>query len=138
MSLMKKLISTRYNPGVHNTALLVLRLGFGILLLHHGYLKLINFEQTQGFMINSLGIGKQATASLVIFAELICSAFIILGLFTRLACFPIIILLLVIIFKVGHADFFGKDEMAALYLIPFIALLFSGPGKISIDNLISK
>ena len=135
---MKKLFSTRYNAGAYNTALLVLRLGFGILLAHHGYLKLSNFQQTESFMADFMGIGKSASTALVIFAELFCGSLVILGLFTRLACVPIIIMFLFIIFKMGHADFFGKEELPTAYLIPFIALLFTGAGKFSIDNMISK
>ena len=135
---MKKLFSTRYNAGAYNTALLVLRLGFGILLAHHGYLKLSNFQQTESFMADFMGIGKSASTALFIFAELFCGSLVILGLFTRLACVPIIIMFLFIIFKMGHADFFGKEELPTAYIIPFIALLFTGAGKFSIDNMISK
>jgi putative oxidoreductase len=135
---MRKLFSTRYNAGAYNTALLVLRLGFGILLTHHGYLKLSNFHQTESFMPDIMGLSKSIAAGLVVFAELFCGFLIILGLFTRLACIPIIIMLLFIIFKTGHADFFGKEELPTAYIIPFIALLFTGAGKISIDNMISK
>ncbi|HEY8689431.1 MAG TPA: DoxX family protein [Chitinophagaceae bacterium] len=135
---MRKLFSTRYNAGTHNTALLVLRLGLGMLLAHHGYLKLSDFHQTESFMPDIMGLPKSMVAGLVIFAELFCGILIILGMFTRLACIPIIIMFLVIIFKVGHADFFGKEELPTAYIIPFIALLFSGAGKISIDNMISK
>lgn len=135
---MRKLFSTRYNAGAFNTALLVLRLGFGILLAHHGYGKLSNFHQTESFMPDLMGVPKSMAAGLVVFAELFCGIFIILGLFTRLACIPIIILFAVIIFKVGHADFFGKEELPTAYIIPFIALLFTGAGKISVDNMISK
>lgn len=135
---MRKLFSTRYNAGAYNTALLVLRLGFGILLTHHGYLKLSNFQQTESFMPEIMGISKSMAAGLVIFAELACGILVILGLFTRLACMPIIIMFLIIIFKTGHADFFGKEELPTAYIIPFIAFLFTGAGKISIDNMISK
>jgi uncharacterized membrane protein YphA (DoxX/SURF4 family) len=30
----------------------------------------------------------------------------------------------------------GSKEPALLYLIPFLALIFTGPGRISIDELI--
>ena len=135
---MRKLFSTRYNPGAYNTALLVLRLGFGILLAHHGYQKFSNFHQTAGFMPEFMGLGKSVIAGLVIFAELFCGIFIILGLFTRLACIPIIILFCVIIFKITGADYFGKSELPTAYIIPFIALLFTGAGKFSVDHMISK
>ena len=135
---MRKLFSTKYNAGAYSIALLILRLGFGILIAHHGYLKFSNFQQTEGFMQDFLGLGKSITTGLVIFAELFCGILVILGLFTRLACIPIIIMFIVIIFKIGHADFFGKEELPTAYIIPFIALLFTGAGKVSIDNMISK
>ena len=135
---MKKLFSTRYNAGSFNTALLVLRLGFGILMAHHGYQKFSNFHQTEGFMMNFMGIGKSASTALVVFAELFCSILIILGLFTRLACIPLIILCCVIVFKATGSDFFGKSEIGVLYLTTFVALLFTGAGKISVDHMISK
>lgn len=135
---MRKLFSTRYNAGAFNTALLVLRLGFGILLIHHGYEKFSNFHQTEGFMMNFMGIGKSTSTALVIFAEFFCAGLVILGLFTRLACIPIIILFIVIIFKATNADFFGKSELPVAYLTGSLAILFAGAGRISVDNMISK
>ncbi len=135
---MRKLFSTRYNAGAYNTALLVLRLGVGILMAHHGYEKFSNFHQTEGFMMNFMGIGKSATTALVIFAELFCSVLLILGLFTRLASIPLIILSCVILFQVSHADYFGKGEIITLFLTSYVALLLTGAGKISVDHMISK
>ena len=135
---MAKLFSTRYNPGAHNVALLFLRLGFGILMAYHGYQKISHFQQTEGFMMDFMGMGKSVTTGLVIFAELFCSILLIIGLFTRLACVPLIILTVVIVFKATNADFFGKAELPTLYLTAFVALLFTGAGKWSVDNMISK
>ena len=89
-------------------------------------------------MMDFMGLGKSTSTALVIFAELACGILVILGLFTRLACIPIIILFVVIIFKAGNADFFGKQELPTAYIIPFIALLFTGAGRISVDHMISK
>jgi len=135
---MRKLFSTRYNPGAYNMALLILRLGFGILMAYHGYQKFTHFHQTEGFMMNFMGMGKSVTTSLVIFAELFCSILVILGLFTRLACIPLVILTLVIVFKAMNGDIFGKAEVGFLYLLTFTSLLFTGAGRISVDHLISK
>ncbi|MDQ6758065.1 MAG: DoxX family protein [Bacteroidota bacterium] len=135
---MRKLFSTRYNAGAFNTALLILRLGFGILLAHHGYLKFLNFQQTEGFMMDFMGLGKSTTTCLVIFTELFCAILVIIGLFTRLACIPIIFLFIIIIFKATGPDFFGKSELPELYLAGFLAILLAGPGKASVDNMISK
>ena len=135
---MAKIFSTRYHAGGFNTGLLVLRLGMGILLAHHGYDKLIHFNTFKPMFTNFMGIGQSASLSLAIFAEFFCSLFVIIGLFTRLACIPIIILLCVIIFKVTGQDYFGKAEAATLYLSGFLAILFAGPGRASVDSMISK
>lgn len=135
---MKKLLSTKYNPTAHSVGLLLLRLGIGILLAHHGYGKFEHYNEMKPSFMSILGLSPSITLALVIFSELFCSVLVILGLFTRIACIPIIIMFLVIIFKIGHADFFAKDELPSAYIIPFIALLFTGPGKGSIDNMISR
>ncbi len=135
---MRKIFSTKYNAGAFSFGLLILRLGGGLLMAKHGYDKLMNFNAIQSKFMSFMGLSPSMTLGLVIFAELVCALFLVIGLFTRLACIPLIILFVVIIFQVGTADFFGKEELPALYLASFIAILFTGPGKISLDNMISK
>ena len=135
---MKKLLSTKYSAGAFNTAMLLLRLGFGILMMMHGYQKLVNFGSLQHSFMNFLGMGSTISLALVVFAEFFCSLFIILGLFTRAATIPLIIAMLVVIFKVNNSDVFLKNENAPLYLVGFLILLLLGPGKISVDSMTGK
>lgn len=135
---MKKLLSTKYSAGAFNTAMLLLRLGFGILMMMHGYQKLVNFGSLQHSFMNFLGMGSTLSLALVVFAEFFCSLFIILGLFTRAATIPLIIAMLVVIFKVNNSDVFLKNENAPLYLVGFLILLSLGPGKISVDSMTGK
>lgn len=135
---MKKLFSAKHTDGAFNTAMLVLRLGLGILMINHGYDKLVHFGKYQGEFMNFMGIGQTMSLALVVFAEFFCSLFLILGLFTRLATIPLIITMCVALFKAHNAHFFTDGEMAALYLIGYIALLFTGPGKVSVDGMIGK
>ena len=135
---MKKLLSTKYSAGAFTTAMLVLRLGLGVLMLMHGYDKLVHFAKYQPDFMNFLGIGKTMSLALVVFAEFFCSVFLILGLFTRLATIPLIIVASVIVFKVFHGDVFGDGEQGALYLIGYIVLLLLGPGRASMDSMIGK
>ena len=135
---MKKLLSTKYSAGAFTTAMLVLRLGLGVLMLMHGYDKLVHFAKYQNEFMNFLGIGKTMSLALVVFAEFFCSVFLILGLFTRLATIPLIIVASVIVFKVFHGDVFGDGEQGALYLIGYIVLLLLGPGRASMDSMIGK
>lgn len=131
-------MSTKYSAGAFNAAMLILRLGSGVLMMNHGYGKLMKFSTLQHKFMNFLGLGSTITLSLVIFAEFFCALFIILGLFTRLAVIPLIIVMAVALFKAHNSEFFGDGEMAALYLAAYLALLFVGPGKISVDSMIGK
>ncbi|MES2892157.1 MAG: DoxX family protein [Bacteroidota bacterium] len=135
---MKKLLSTKYSAGAFNAAMLVLRLGVGVLMMNHGYDKLVHFGSRHNKFMNFLGMGSSISLALVIFAEFFCSLFIILGLFTRLAVIPLIIVMGVALFKAHNAQFFGDGEMAAVYLAGYITLLLLGPGRVSVDSMVGK
>ena len=135
---MRKFFSVSYPQGAFDFAMLVLRIAAGGLMVKHGYDKLIHFDGTASHMMNFMGIGKQASAALVIFAEFFCSILLIIGLFTRLACIPLIVTMAVALFIAQKGDFFGEGQVAALFLVTFIVLLFTGPGRASADKLISK
>ncbi|MBL7703001.1 MAG: DoxX family protein [Ferruginibacter sp.] len=135
---MKKLLSTKYSAGAFNAAMLVLRLGLGILMMHAGYNKLVNFGEMQHKFINFMGMGTTASLALVVFAEFFCSLFLILGLFTRLAAIPLIITMCVALFKAHNGEVFGDGQTATLYLTGYIVLLLVGPGRVSVDSMISK
>ena len=135
---MSKLLSTKYSTGAFNLGMLVLRLGIGILLAARGFEKLQHFSTIQPRFINFMGLGQTVSLSLVIFAEFFCSIFLILGLFTRLACIPILITMSVIIIMINHGNVFGNDNLPALFFAATLALLFCGPGKISLDGMIGK
>lgn len=135
---MKKLFSTRYSDKSVSFALLLLRLSLGGLMIPNGYQKLINFAAKSSGFTDPLHIGGPASMSLTIFAEFFCATFILLGLMTRVACIPLIISTSVAVFYSHHGQVFGDGEYAALYLFGYLALLFTGPGKISMDRLIGK
>ena len=135
---MKKLFSANYSAGAFNTAMLLLRFSFGIMMMMHGYDKLTHFSDYQSKFMNFMGIGTSASLALVVFAEFFCSLFLILGLFTRLAAIPLIIVTCVIVFKVNNGNVFGDGQTAALYLTGYLVLLFVGPGKVSVDSMIGK
>ena len=135
---MKKLLSTKYSAGAFSTAIFILRITVGALMLNHGYNKLIHFADMEPKFINFLGLGNSASLSLVIFAEFFCSVFLMLGLFTRLATIPLIITMVVAVWKAHHFEVFVDGEKAALYLGAYITLLLVGPGKASLDSMMGK
>ena len=136
---MKKLFSTGVSDNALSFALLVLRIGSGsLMMINHGLDKLMHFAQKAPRFADPFHIGSTTSLSMVVFAEFFCAAFIILGLFTRLATIPLIIAMSVALFFAHKGEFFGKGESAGLFLVCFIALLFTGPGKVSLDRFVGK
>ena len=135
---MKKLLSIRYTTSAFTLAMLILRVGAGILMMNHGYDKLVNFEKYSSQFMNFLGMSCTVSLALVIFAEFFCSIFLVLGLFTRLAVIPLIIDVSVAVLKAHNVDIFGEGELPSLFFLIFVTILLIGPGKISVDGMINK
>jgi putative oxidoreductase len=135
---MKKLLSTGYNAYAFNLALFILRVGAGLLMIHHGYDKLVNFEQKAPNFMHFLGMGSAFSLGLAVFAEFFCSIFVMLGLFTRFACVFLLISTFVAVSNAHKYDIFGKGEHASLFFIIFLAIMIIGPGRISVDGMMNK
>lgn len=108
------------------------------MMMGHGITKLTHFSEIAPKFMDFMGIGTQTSLGLAVFAEFFCAFFVVLGLFTRLAVIPLIFLFLVIVIKVKEFDIFDTAQLPFILLAGFTAILFMGPGKISIDGLISK
>jgi putative oxidoreductase len=136
---MKKLFSTSTSDSAFSLATFLLRIGAGsLMMVNHGFDKLLHFSQKSGSFADPFGIGHPTSMALVIFAEFFCAAFIILGLFTRLAAVPLVIAMSVALFYANKGQIFGSGENAAVYLTCFLAILFLGPGRASLDRFIGK
>lgn len=135
---MSQFLSTKYSKGAFNFAMLVLRFFLGLLLASHGYAKLIKFGSLKYKFMNFMHLGSTASLSLIIFAELICGILLILGLFTRLACIPIIIGMSVVVFVASNGLIFSGGERGMIYLAATVTIFLCGPGKISVDGLMGK
>ncbi len=114
--------------------LFVLRVGMaGLLLLGHGWDKVTHMAARAQSFPDPLHIGSRPSFGLVVFAETACALFVALGLFTRAALIPIILFLCVGFFLyLAHAPF-SQKELAIVYLVPFVALFFTGPGRFALD-----
>ena len=137
----KRLFTPRPHPdrALTSLGLLVLRLGAGGLLLSgHGYPKLQRFGELMTSFPDPLGVGHAASVSLVVFAEVVCASLVIIGLFTRLACLPILIFLSVAGFVHHAADPWKVREMAFVYLISYLALFVMGGGRYALDALVTR
>jgi putative oxidoreductase len=135
---MKRLLSTACSETSFNIAVLIIRVTFGLLLLiNHGIDKLKHFAEKQGSFPDPIHIGHMPSLMLVLFAEVFCAVFVILGLFSRIMAIPIVITFLVAVFMI-HKGYRGEAETPILYLAAFFSVLLMGPGKYSIDGAMGK
>lgn len=124
------------DPISEDFGYLVLRAGAGgTMLWQHGWPKLLAFSERMEDFADPFGLGPAFSLILIVVAEVLCSSLIVLGLWTRIATIPLIIGMAVVVFMVkGDADF-AEKELAAVYLVAFITLLFTGSGRFAIDRI---
>ena len=134
--MLKQFLSSKTSSAQANIALLILRIGIGIIMIPHGYQKLINYAELEDKFLDFMGLGKSISLSLTIGAELFCSVLLVIGLFTRFSLLPLIIAMLVAVFNAHHGEIFGDGEHAFLYLLVYIYLIITGAGKYSVDGLL--
>lgn len=134
---MKKLVFSHF-PVAADVALLLLRVGTAVMLLTHGWSKITNYSERLNNFSDPIGLGPSLSLQLVIFAEVFCAIFLILGFMSRLLLIPLIINMAVIVFISHGDDAFNRQELPLLYLLVFVVLMLMGPGKISLDGQILK
>ncbi len=119
--------------------LLILRVSVALLMLAHGIPKL-NTLLAGGPVefADPIGVGETASLVLAVFAEVLCSLLLLLGMAVRLATVPLIITMLIAVFIVHAKDGLEQQEQGLQYLLAYLVLLFAGGGAISIDKLISR
>lgn len=117
--------------------LLLLRLSCSLMLLH-GWAKFQNFSKDAADWPDPFHVGHTMSFALTVFAELFCTVFVMLGLFTRFALIPLIICLVVIVWVIHREDPFSDKEHGLLYLLSYLALMLTGPGKFSLDRLFGR
>jgi putative oxidoreductase len=138
-NLMKKLFNTNYTDAAFNFSMLLIRAGFGFLLFFiHGLSKLQNFDQRKDSFADPLGVGHMPSLLFTIFAEVFCALLLVFGLLSRLAALALVIFFGILILVYHKHDPLKQKEMAILFLLAFLAILFCGPGKWSLDKLIGK
>ncbi len=137
---MKQLVFNPLSQGrMLDVGLLILRVGLSVsLLVLHGYGKIGRFLEGSGKFPDPLGIGSSLSLGLAGFAEFVCALAIVLGFATRLATIPIVVTMGVAVLIVHAGDPLGDKELALLYLIGFVAIFCTGPGRISVDAALSK
>ena len=133
--------------------LMLLRGGFASMLFFgHGLekaQKLIQVLQTDEGLagvefLDPFGVGAGYTFAIAVLCEAVAPAFVAFGLLTRLAAFGVVTTMVGAIYHhwTGGDPFFAKGgasmEPAWLYLIPFLTLVFTGPGRLALDALFMR
>ncbi|HMU76858.1 MAG: DoxX family protein [Bacteroidetes bacterium] len=136
---MTHLINIKSRMAIKEYTLLLFRIGVSLLMLYgHGYPKLQKiFSGAEIQFADPFGLGMKMSFYLVVFAEVICSIFIILGLKTRMASSVLVFNMLVATFVMASKG--EVPELALMYFFCYVLILIFGAGKYSVDyNLNSK
>lgn len=136
---MSLLFSNRPFNALFSFWLFVNRLAISAFMLTHGYPKLMMLldGRAESFP-DPLGVGSLISLILAILTEVVASVFLILGLFTRFSAIALLITMAVAVFIVHSGDAFGNMEKALLYLFAYLNIIVFGPGRFSIDAVLSK
>ncbi|MGQ2983354.1 DoxX family protein [Flavobacterium sp.] len=131
--------STANSTILYDTALLLVRITVSCLIMTHGLQKLTMLLAPDTVQFpDPIGIGVVPSLILAIFAEVVCSFLIIIGVATRLSCIPLIVTMFMAIFYVHAPDPLEAKELPVLYLLVFVVFFVTGAGKFSVDFLIRK
>ncbi len=132
------LFSNSHLTGKGNLALFILRVSFGTMMLFgHGWGKLAGFGEMSPQFADPYGFGAASSLGLAVFAEFFCSLALIFGIFTRLSTIPLIITMLTAVFVIHGASPYQKQELGLVYLMVYVVIFIAGPGRYSLDALIT-
>ncbi|MBC8995336.1 DoxX family protein [Pseudomonas sp. N40(2020)] len=114
--------------------LLFLRGSGGLFLLWvHGLPKLLDFTAQLQLIEDPFHLGAHLTLILAIFAEVLCPLLIVAGVLARLACLPILFVLLVAMLVVHPQWSVAEGQFGWLLLILFATVFIAGPGRLALN-----
>ena len=117
--------------------ILFVRLFFGALFFMHGLDKMTSFNVLSQTYPSVLGLGSYTTLMITIFCEFACSLFLMAGLVTRIVLIPMMVSRAVAFFDV-HDGMMPDGELSLIYMVVFLVLFMTGPGRYSVDAIIDR
>ena len=126
-------------PLWQNNGIALIRISVGGFLIYHGCEMFDTPAMNEYFKWNMF---KDSVARVSVYggkaAELLSGILFVLGLFTRIACIIAICTLGYIAFFVGHGKIWYEDQYPFLFVVIGFVFIFTGPGSLSLDNVIFK
>ena len=123
-----------------NSALLVLRLSLGIMMLLYGFFKLFNGVNEVGLMLTEKGLPYFISYGVIV-GELVAPLMIIIGFRTKIGAILLAFTMVVAILLAHSNDIFSLNshggwsiDHQGLFLSGSIALVLSGAGKYAVSN----
>jgi len=118
----------------NDLGLALLRIGPAVLMLTHGYPKLLKLLAGGEIKFYDFaGLGPEISLALAVFGEFVAPLALIAGYKTRWFAVPAAFTMLVAAFGAHWADALGDKEHSLLFAIPFLATMFLGSGEYSLD-----
>ncbi|WP_247424018.1 DoxX family protein [Ralstonia pseudosolanacearum] len=123
------------DTALHAGQLFLRVAGSALLLYVHGLPKVLHYSQELARIEDPFHLGAAPTLLLAILSETVCPLLIALGVLARLACLPIVFLLLVALLVVHREWSIADGQFGWLLLILFVTVLIAGPGRFSLSAL---
>ena len=118
-----------------DVSLLLLRVSGGLFLLCvHGMPKLLDYTAQLQLIEDPFHLGAHLTLILAIFAEVLCPLLVVAGVLARLACLPILFVLLVALLLVHPQWTVAEGQFGWLLLILFATVFIAGPGRLALNT----
>lgn len=109
--------------------LLFMRVAAAVLVMHvHGLPKLLHWSSQVQLIEDPFGLGPTFSLAFAVFAEVFCPVLLILGIYARLACLPMLGVLAVALGVVHAGWTIEEGQFAWLLVILFAGLALTGPG----------
>ena len=137
-----------YSAGLTftNMARLFMRLFTGVMFMQFGIRQIAQFNELALSFPSVFGMGAEVSLLVMILIEIICSTLIILGLFTRFAIIPPMVSMVIaecVLIQELMVQTNVTFQSSQIIFLPimfigiFLFMMLAGPGKISLDYIIS-
>ncbi|VVM40637.1 hypothetical protein PS662_00267 [Pseudomonas fluorescens] len=126
--------TSRRDQRAEDFGLFFLRVSAGLFLLWvHGLPKLLDYSAQLQAIEDPFHLGANVTLMLAIFAEVLCPLLIITGVLVRLACLPVLAVLLIALLVVHPQWSLEEGQFGWLLLLLFTSIFIAGPGRLALN-----